>query len=310
MPRISWLVLGACLLLVGCNPVTGQTAPPPPASITPAPVDSPLPSPSREPSPSEAAVPTYAVVDSVPIPSDSYARVVTNDLRVRSNPGVSDDSKKLEPLLQDGDRLLVLDGPVQASGYDWYQVMPLTRLGSPTQLAPLGWVAVAGKDGEPWIEHEAASCPTDPVDLDEVASLGVDEEVYIEIACFSGLEITFPARLVTPSEWCGLGEWADVEPAWMGTCTTAPNYLVALDSDESLHPAWSPDVDLSFAPDVEAPPEAWPTVEVTGLFDHPAARTCRLSDESTSSPTPDPAMTILECRNQFVVTSLRELEGA
>jgi hypothetical protein len=76
-----------------------------------------------------------------------------------------------------------------------------------------------------------------------------------------------------------------------------------------LHPAWSPDVDLSFAPDVEAPPEAWPKVEVTGLFDHPAARTCRLSDESTSSPAPDPAMTILECRDQFVVTSMREVEG-
>ena len=73
---------------------------------------------------------------------------------------MSDDSKKLEPLLQDGDRLLVLDGPVQASGYDWYQVKPLTRLGAPSELAPLGWVAVAGKDGEPWIEQTAAACPT------------------------------------------------------------------------------------------------------------------------------------------------------
>ena len=38
--------------------------------------------------------------DSVPIPPDTYARVVTDDLRVRSKPGVSEDSKKLEPLLQ------------------------------------------------------------------------------------------------------------------------------------------------------------------------------------------------------------------
>ena len=74
---------------------------------------------------------------------------------------------------------------------------------------------------------------------------------------------------------------AGFEPEWMGECSTAPNYLVALDDDEgiSLHPRWSPEVDLSFAPDVEAPPEAWPTVEVTGIFDHPEARTCRLSDD-------------------------------
>jgi len=33
---------------------------------------------------------------------------------------VSDDSKKLEPLLPDGVRLLIVDGPVPASGNDWY----------------------------------------------------------------------------------------------------------------------------------------------------------------------------------------------
>ena len=120
MPRGFWIALGACLLLAGCNPATGQSAPAPPASITPAPIDSPLPSPSLEPSPSEAAVPTDAVVDSVPIPADAYARVVTNDLRVRTKPGVSADSKKLDPLLQDGEPLFVLDGPDQASRYAWY----------------------------------------------------------------------------------------------------------------------------------------------------------------------------------------------
>ena len=125
LPRSFWLALAACLLLVGCNPVTGQSAPPPPASIAPAPIDSPLPSRHLEPSPSESAAPTEPAVDSVPIPADTYAIVTANDLRVRSKPGVSDDSKKLEPLLQPGDVVVVLDGPVQASGYDWYLVQAI-----------------------------------------------------------------------------------------------------------------------------------------------------------------------------------------
>ena len=310
MPRSFWLALGACLLLAGCNPVTGQSAPPPPASITPAPLDSPLPSPSLEPSPSEAAVPTDAVVDSVPIPADAYARVVTNDLRVRTKPGVSADSKKLEPLLQDGVRVVVLDGPVQASGYDWYLVQP-TITSDTADPYPFGWIAAASKDGEPWIQSESVECPPLPTTLEQLAEMNQVGSSFVEITCFGDQKITFPARLVTPSEWCGLGEWPALEPEWMGECTTAPNYLVGLDDDEggmSLHPRWLPDVDLSIAPAVESPPDAWPTVEVTGLFNHPEAMTCS-SGKSTDSPAPDPAYTVLGCRMLFVVTSLREGEG-
>ena len=81
------------------------------------------------------------------------------------------------------------------------------------------------------------------------------------------------------------------------------------EEDPALHPAWSPDVDLSIAPEVESPPEAWPIVEVTGRFDHPEARKCRSSGESTDTPALDPAQTVLWCRTQFVVTSIREGSG-
>ena len=47
--------------------------------------------------------------------------------------------------------MVVLDGPVQASGYDWYLVQP-TIMSDTEQPYPFGWVAAAGKDGEPWIE--------------------------------------------------------------------------------------------------------------------------------------------------------------
>jgi hypothetical protein len=74
---------------------------------------------------------------------------VADRLRVRSEPRVSDDSIKKEPVLPLGTELLVLDGPVSASGYTWYKVRPVSfaRLDRPRY----GWVAMAGKDGEPWI---------------------------------------------------------------------------------------------------------------------------------------------------------------
>ena len=59
---------------------------------------------------------------------------------------MSDDSIKYEPLLHVGTDLL--GGPVEASGYVWWQVEPLSF----TLLdADVGWVALGDHDGEPWV---------------------------------------------------------------------------------------------------------------------------------------------------------------
>ena len=193
MRRTGWLVLGACLVLLGCNPAAA--APSASAAFTPAPIDSPPPSASPEPSPSEFAAPSFAVPgDSVPIPADTYARVVTDDLRVRSKPGVSEDSKKLEPLLQEPMSLLVLDGPVQSSGYDWYLVQPIPS-DMDAATYPFGWIAAAGKDGEPWIQADLMGCPPTPQTVDDLGSITQTAPKYYEITCFGGDEITFQARI-------------------------------------------------------------------------------------------------------------------
>jgi hypothetical protein len=302
------------LVLAACSADAGTSSSPSSsdAPATAVPIDSPLPSSSLEPLPSESATHAEPVAANAPIPADMFARVVTDDLRIRSLPSVSDGSKKLEPLLQEGDIVLVLDGPVQASGYDWYQVQPVNPFEMDTVPHPFGWVAAAGRDGEPWIKRTKVECPPLPTDLSEVVPTIWFEPRVVELMCFGDHKLTFLARLVTPSEWCGLGEWPAVEPEWMGECTTAPNYLVGLDDDEGevvLHPAWSPDVDLSFAPAVESPPEAWPTVEVSGRFDHAQAINCRSPGQSSDSPVRERAMTVLMCRTKFVVTSIREIEG-
>jgi hypothetical protein len=72
--------------------------------------------PIAEPSAPSTSTQSAPPADSDPITADTYARVVTDDLRVRSKPGLSEGSKKLEPLLDRGALLVVLDGPVQVSG--------------------------------------------------------------------------------------------------------------------------------------------------------------------------------------------------
>ena len=252
----------------------------------------------------------------VGIVPDTYARVIVANLRVRSKPEVSDESQKLAPFLQDGIRLLVLDGPVPGSGYEWYQVKPIFDADTPEGGYPFGWVARAGKDGEPWIEPESVSCPPGPTDVSGLSALFGTAPPYAAITCFSGQEMTFRARLGAQHGYaCGLpGEiraWS-TEPEWLDGCQIDPPFLAALDNFSlAVLPQWAPGIDMTIAPDPSETPDAWPIVEVTGQFDDPAAMTCRnkLNVPNTDVSEPDPGLTILICRDRFVVTSMREVEG-
>ena len=101
-------------------------------------------------SPSPGA-PASAIPSATPsvLPHDAVVVTVSDRLRVRSEPRVSDDSIMYEPVLPLGTELFVLDGPVPGSGYSWYKVAPVSF---PGLAGPgYGWVAMADKDGEPWI---------------------------------------------------------------------------------------------------------------------------------------------------------------
>ena len=191
---------------------------------------------------------------------------------------------------------MVIDGPVEADGYDWFLVDPRAYDENGRGL-PTGWVA-AGKDGEPWIKLLELDCPSVPTDVDDMRDLASD----YRLSCFRGIEIKFTARLEQTGYACSSPE--PIEPAWFSHCTTEFDHtIVALNSfHRFLDNAWGPDVDMGIAARPAAPPEMWPTVEVTGQFDHPAARTCQ------GGPLLQ-AMTVLACRNKFVVTSMREIDG-
>ena len=135
---------------------------------------------------------------------------VSDGLRVRSEPRVSADSIKYEPVLPLRTELLVLDGPVSASGFTWYKVAPVSFAG--LEGPGYGWVALAGTDGEPWI----ATCPPrpDPTTL---------RSMYSGLDCYGDLEITFAARLgqfdgLVCDDLPAVEPWW-VEPHWLDPCS-------------------------------------------------------------------------------------------
>src|SRR4051812_33468406 len=143
---------------------TIPTVTPTPAATSTARADA-----SALPSPSETA----AAVDQVAV--DDVAVTVVAGLRVRSKPRVSDESAKLDPVLPIGTPLYVLDGPVSASGYTWYEVAPLA-----SKNQPHGWVAKADRSGEPWLSGSHFSCPPVPTDFRSLAALPAG----VGLACY------------------------------------------------------------------------------------------------------------------------------
>ena len=166
--RPEIVCLMAAVLVWGCG-----SAPPTPSS-------SQVPNPTYSASP-EVSTATLPVLS--PAPSggsldpllNAVVVTVSDRLRVRSEPRVSDDSIMYEPVLPLGTELTVLDGPVSASGYVWYKIAPVSFVG--LEGPGYGWVALAGKDGEPWIalaespiaaielaKANMARAPADPAD--------------------------------------------------------------------------------------------------------------------------------------------------
>jgi serpin B len=166
--RSAWLVVLLCTVLVaGCVGGTVRAAAP---SATPGPVISPSPAPATPAWPSSSPSPSPS------LPADPFVGkvvvTVTNDLVVRSQPRVAADSVIYRPYLPRGTELRVIGGPEKASGYAWYEVVPVSFVldGHPVS----GWVAAAGKDGEPWIALPGTTTGSGGVAVSKVARAKAD----------------------------------------------------------------------------------------------------------------------------------------
>jgi hypothetical protein len=232
---------------------------------------------------------------------------------------VDEDSIKLEPLLQEGMTGFVTDGPVAASGYSWYFVHPLEP---PTDVFPVlpppGWVAAADKVGAPWLQPEQYRCPSSvveplPVEESEFGDIAWPPHSLLRLACFGSAPQTFRTWLGT-AEGRGCFGWsAYVEPP-MFSCGEAGHHLLGEPGEPALGGQSVVTVDPTLDLPAEATqdlwdPEDWIRVDVSGQFDHPAARSCRaVVDGSPENTPPAPESVVLSCRSTFVVTSLEVVE--
>lgn len=293
--RSSFALLGVILtsaLVLACGSSQAPASDGPLVSPSPtASPASPVGSPSSSSKPS-LPPPSSGPVSPSPTSSETFVgQVVTtladDGLRVRSQPRVSDDSYLEQPLLPLGTHLYVLAGPVSASGYAWYEVAPLS-----SRTLPSGWVASADRGGEPWFEVGSFRCPSVPTDFRSLAALPRG----VGLACFSRVPITVEARLISCN--CD-ADGAGYEPSWFFLGSGSPDLLVSPDVT-SVPPSTEDWFALNLDPAGEQP-DVLPDgeiVEVTGIFDHPAAASCtrtEMDGEPASSP---------GCRLEFAVTRL------
>lgn len=284
---VASVLVGACASTRAPSSVAAMPSPSPTASRPRPSTDSPSLPPTRSatagPTGSEAAAPepTQFSVGSV------VTTLADDGLRARFQPRISADSYKLEPLLPLGSELYVLDGPVSAAGYTWYEVAQLT-----SRKLPSGWVASADRDGTPWIATGAFDCPPAPTDLQSLAAMPRG----VGLACFSRVPITVEARLL--SCLCDMdGSW--YSPDWFFLGSGGPVLFVAPDVT-TVPPDMADWFVLNLDPAGEHP-DVLPlgqVVEVTGMFDHPAASNCtrtEMDGEPVSSH---------GCRLEFAVTRL------
>lgn len=185
----AWCLLTACSSPVDPSATTSPTAISPLVTPSAAAHESPTIAPTPIPT---AGEPSLAV--------DSFAEVVTTDLVVRSAPGTGPGSEIHGTI---GDvAVYVLDGPVQADGYEWWLVVP--RGFDQLEPPPSGWVAAGGQE-EVWLAPTRVRCQETPASdvLWAMSSIRW-------VGCYSGVELALRGMLS--------GCAAAAGPAWDHGC--------------------------------------------------------------------------------------------
>jgi hypothetical protein len=269
-----------------CGTAAVSTSGSPSNSGHPADRPSTTPSATAQPTPSG----TSRVVGS--LAPDGIAETVTTDLVVRSLPEISDASV-IDPVrMPIGFLAYIVDGPVGADGYDWYQVAPFPpTLSDVVEDHPaFGWLAAAGKDGQPWIAPWDGECPQTNWDGMMLS------QRFVALSCWGGAEITLEGTLR-----CDPSSQPGGEPTWLWT---VPCRLIGPDYGDLL----AGGIGLQFAPDVEAFPRGGTRVRVAGHLDDPAAETCTLVPSPGGlAEAPHPELVRLWCRLAFVATEITQL---
>ncbi|HET7494484.1 MAG TPA: zf-HC2 domain-containing protein [Candidatus Limnocylindrales bacterium] len=235
---------------------------------------------------------THAQVEAVGRLPSTAAVTVSDRLRVRSLPEVSDASIRFEPLLPLGTRLVVIDGPVLGSDYSWFRVIvPVPSSGTTVRRWLVGWVAAGGKDGEPWIKSLPIACPSGAnlraIDIARLRQRPVDDG---PLTCFGAdpISVVGRGRLVCQP---------DGPDTWLSS--TSGRRLDIVDGSTTISARVPPGADLGLACGDPLGPRSRFQLHA----DDPAASACRLGPDPADR-TIDERAAVYWCRTRLVVAGV------
>jgi hypothetical protein len=277
------------------------------------------PSASAEASASGSSAPTPSASSPAGLHVDGLAEVLVDDLNLRVQPSTSSESLGK---LSSGEPAYIVGGPVEADGYQWYQLASVREpyvppCGDPEPAPSLrcaswfGWAAAGTPDGDPWLAPLNPACPSERTTDSYVLLLPAER-----LACAGDDEWQLSVYLAEEGGRGCLPIWI-TEPRWLfAQCNLLFPQPVEreLDEDARIQPFVHPDLGTCTYSLYESgcpfAPSKGSWVVMTGHLDDPAASTCttKLSDELPIDfdppPPPDPEQVVFACRLALVVTAV------
>lgn len=270
---IAAIGLGIGLVVAGLlddSPTAADGSPSPSAGVSAAasadePDDTPAPAPSSGTTTSE-------------VQPGAVVAAIADAIALRE--GASVDATRLGRLAN-GSHSFVVDGPVPADGFDWFQ---LTGMGIPPQsgcVGPIetdpytcpiwfGWAAGGSGPDDPWLEAVQIECPA-PGPLDE-RWVQVQMEPMSLLACFGSPSVTVIGWLpeILGDGLGGACPQYATESAFL--CDLGYTKLTISEEEDWTGRGLSVAVPPDGADEFEGLRGQW--LEVTGHFDDPAAQGC------------------------------------
>jgi hypothetical protein len=252
------------------------------------------------------------------------AQVLVNNLNLRVQPSAAAESLGHLPLSEPA---YIVDGPVEADGYQWYQLASVFEpyvapCGEPLITPTLacsswfGWAAAGSPQSEQWLEPMTPECPAER-DTDAFLAL----QRATRLACAGDDEWKLIVYLAEEGGRGCTPIWY-TEPVWLfAQCNLFfPQPVEAeFDGDTRLQTFVHPDLGTCTYSLYQAgcpfAPYKGSWVQMTGHLDDPAAQTCtaKFSDEYLGDrdppPPPDPDQVVFECRLAFVATAVRGISA-
>jgi hypothetical protein len=268
------------------------------SSVTPTPSPTAIASAAESASEGPTASPSPTITAIPILPNRAIAIVSVDALNLRA--GASESAESLG-VMTAGEQVFVIGAPEEAGELRWYRVaagFSATPCESGDCLSAIGWVATPMTGDDRWIEEAIVECPSSPLTADQL----IDMPPLVRLHCYGNQDLTGTGWV--DNHCCGYVGPISFTPSWLAY--PPGHFFRASDFYDTMYYRLVPGAGEEWVGEWPVPGDI---IRFTGHFEDPAAPTCRTSlsedpnyADVTGVEVPDPAVAVLTCRLQFVVT--------